>query len=128
MSQVGPGVAGLPLFGAVEERPAKPVHDRHQEEHAVFFERVRGLVAGRYGGHGIRVTTDEVWDTMERYGVKLPPGASPNILGSFFSAWDMAEPVEDLIDGERRQRMQKSKRRGANGNLLRVWTVKARRT
>lgn len=115
MSQVGPGVAGLPLFAPEPPAPSDAGPRDHAEaEHQRFLERVRRLFAGHYAGSRITVTTDDVWRIMERYRIELPAGASPNILGTFFSGWDRARSTGHMV---------RSKRSGANGNALVQWTI-----
>lgn len=113
----------LPLFAPppVSEPRVATAHDRAEVEHVAFLNRVRKILEGMFSGTDIRVTTDDVWEAMDRYGIHLPLGASPNLLGSFFSGWGRAQPV---VDDEGKQRLQASARRGANGNLLRVWKVR----
>lgn len=114
MSLSGPGVAGLPLFAPPANSPAvQAVHDRAEDTHADFLDRVRRTLAGMYGGSGTAVSTDEAWSAMERYGIRIPDGCSPNVLGSLFSGWSRAKPVG----------WTRSKRPGANANLLRTWTI-----
>ena len=108
-------LTGLPLFAPpASEHPAvKAVHDRHRSEHADWLARLRQVFARLYGGTRLPVSTDEVWLTMRRNGIELPAGASPNILGSFFSGWERAPPVG----------WTRSRRAGAHANLIRTWQI-----
>jgi hypothetical protein len=117
MSQIGPGTMGLPLF----EPTPPPVQAKLrslEELHAEWMNTLRALVLMKHGGR--EVTMDDVHDCMDAAGSKLPAGASPNILGGFFSGWAHARPA-CLSDGT--PKWTRSKRAGANGNLLRVWKV-----
>lgn len=114
MSMTGPGTSGLPLFAPPAPDPVQAVHDAAEAEHAEFLDRVRKLLLGLFGGTELVISTDEAWHWMERYGVKLPEGASPNVLGTLFSGWNRAEPVS----------WTRSKREGSHGNLLRTWRIR----
>lgn len=114
MSQVPQPLSMLPLFADPAPAPVRAVHDAAEAEHAAFLDRVRRLLAGHYAGSGIEVTTDHAHDLMDRYGIKPPAGASPNLLGTLFSGWDRARSTG---------RMVRSKRRGANGNVLICWKI-----
>lgn len=112
MSERAP-LSELPLFAPAVPAVVTAVHDRAEAAHAEFLGRVRRILLGMYAGSGTAISTDEAWSAMERYGIKLPEGASPNVLGSLFSGWERARAVG----------WTRSKRLGANGNLLRTWVV-----
>lgn len=120
MSLTGPGVSGLPLFDEpkVVARKIDAVLEVEERENAAFLNRVRHLVAGHFKGQDI--TTDQVWWVMGRYGIEIPAGKSPKILGTFFRGWSRASMV---LDSEGKQRKRPSKRQGANGNDLGVWLI-----
>lgn len=111
MSERAP-LTELPLFAA--PAPVKAVHDRAETEHAAFLTRVRLLLAGIYARRGIAICADQVHEVMEKYRIKLPAGASPNLLGSMFSGWPRARATGQHT---------RSKRPGANGNLLMTWVI-----
>lgn len=116
----------LPLFAPTTPPAAsvpaqRGVLERQQADHAAFLARLRMIIGSRFGGTDARVTTDHVWQAMADENISLPPGASPNILGGFFSTWSRAVPV---LDSEGKQRKTPSRRKGANGNPLSVWTIK----
>lgn len=104
----------LPLFAAPVPDAVKAVHDHAETEHAAFLNRVRRILAGMYGGRPEPISADEAWDAMDRYRIALPAGASPNLMGSLFSGWPRARATGLTT---------RSKRRGANGNLLMLWLI-----
>lgn len=113
MSERAP-LSELPLFAPpVESAAVQAVHDRAEDTHAEFLDRVRRILAGMYASGGYVISTDEAWAAMERYGIRIPEGCSPNVLGSLFSGWERATPVG----------WTRSKRPGANANLLRTWEI-----
>lgn len=114
MSQISQPLDMLPLFAEPTPPAVKAVHDAAELEHAAFFDRVRRLVAGHYAGSGIRISMDDVHRILDRYGIKLPAGASPNIWGSFFAGWSRAKSTGTFV---------RSKRDGSNGNLIAEWLV-----
>lgn len=89
------------------------IHDEMERRNGEFLERVRRLVAGHHAGTGEAISTDEVWRIMDRYGIAVPDGCSPNVLGGLFSHWSRA----------RAKGWTRSTRAGAHGNLLRTWIV-----
>lgn len=114
MSERAP-LSDLPLFApaAVTDTAVRAVHDHAEDRHAEFLDRVRRILAGMYAGSETAISTDEAWSAMERYGIRIPEGCSPNVLGSLFSGWDRAQPIG----------WTRSKRPGANANLLRTWVI-----
>lgn len=88
------------------------VHDRFEQAEAPFLERVRRLIAGHYAGS--ECSADDAHRIMVRYGVTIPAGCSPNVMGTLFSGWDRARDTGRMI---------RSKRDGAGGNLIKVWLV-----
>lgn len=114
MSQVPQPLDLLPLFAGTAPESVEIVHDAAELEHAAFFERVRRLVAGHYAGSGRAISMDEVHEIMEKFGIKLPAGASPNVLGSMLSGWSRARRAPEMI---------RSKRLGSKGNVLMTWTI-----
>lgn len=120
MSATGPGTAGLPLFAATDTREEiKRVRVQAEVKHAEFFSRLRHLVGQMFAGQDI--TSDQVRWVMDRYGLGIPAGASPNIMGTFFTGWDRAEPVMGL---EGKQRTRVTTRKEGRGNDLKVWLIK----
>lgn len=103
----------LDLFAPPATPEVREIHERLEAAHAAFLGRVRGVLAGMYGGSGIAISTDDAWRCMEGYGIKLPADASPNLMGSLFSAWSRAKPIG----------WTRSKREGSHGNLLRLWEI-----
>lgn len=104
----------LPLFAAPEPAPA-PVRaqlDRFEREESDFLMRVRRLLLGHY--RGSECDADKAHRVMERYGVTVPAGCSPNVMGTLFSGWDRARDSGRMI---------RSKRPGAGGNLIKVWLI-----
>lgn len=114
MSERAP-LDALPLFAAMRAPdPVPAVHDAAELEHAAFLNRVRRILVGMYAGRGQAISTDEAWNAMDRYGVKLPAGASPNLMGSLFSGWSRARATGHVV---------RSKREGAHGNWIRTWVI-----
>lgn len=112
MSLIGPGVAGLPLFGQPAPEPVRATHAAFEDREASFLERVRRLVLGHYKGS--ECTADDAHRIMTRYQVEIPAGCSPNVMGTLFSGWDRASDTGRMI---------RSKRDGAGGNLIKVWRI-----
>lgn len=114
MSERAP-MTDLPLFAPDRApEPVPAVHTAAELEHAAFFDRVRRILGNMYGGTDRAISTDEAWKVMELYGIKLPAGASPNLLGTLFSGWKRARATDKVI---------RSKRFGAGGNMLRTWLI-----
>lgn len=107
-------MSDLPLFAPPAPPEVQAIHGRLEDSHARFLDRLRAIVAGCFAGSGIEISTDNAWELMAKYRVKLPEGASPNLMGSLFSGWERATAVG----------WKRSKRDGAHGNLIRTWVVK----
>lgn len=100
------------LFDSVEGNTVRQIHDQLEETNAEWMSRVRAGFAFHFVGQG--VSTDDLWAFMDANDNELPPGASPNLLGSFFRGWDRARPTGQMI---------RSKRRGAHSNVLATWRI-----
>ena len=109
----------LSLLDAPEGAVVRKIQDDQETRHAAFLKRLRMLVHACWKGH--EITTDQVRWTMDRYGLEFPEGASPNVMGSFFSSWPAAHQV--MLDPTT-PKLARSKRDGAHSNLLRVWRIK----
>lgn len=119
MSELAP-ITELPLFAppAPERVKLSDVHAAAEREHAAFFERLRDLVGKLFAGR--EITSDQVRWTMDRYVIDFPPGASPNVMGTFFSGWDRAVPV---MVNDQVQLTRPSQRKASHGNPLKVWRI-----
>lgn len=100
------------LFDAVEGNTVRKIHESMEESNADWLARVRNGFAFHHAGR--EVTTDDVWTYLDAHDIALPADSSPNLLGSFFSGWDRARAADRFV---------RSKRKGANANLLRCWRL-----
>src|SRR5262245_26050202 len=103
MSELAP-ITELPLFAPPRQERVEvaDVHAAAEREHAAFFERLRARVAAMFAGTGMAISTDEVRTIMDRDGIEFPAGASPSVMGTFFSGWSRAHGTGQLIRSRRK--------------------------
>ena len=102
----------LPLFAPRAPEPVPTIHTNFEALQSEFLDKLRRLLELRYAD-GPPISTDDVWERMEEWGITIPEGVSYNVMGTLFSGWDRARPHTWL----------RSKRKNAHGNLIRSWYI-----
>lgn len=107
------GTADLPLFADPAPPGVEPIHRKMEDRAPDPMAAWRKWLRDHARAHMTPVSTDDLWRAIERGAVPpIPEGQSPNVLGSVFSG----DPR-----GWRRTGFVRSRREGANGNLISEW-------